>query len=313
MRVGPPASSSTMRSSGSRALNPSLNAFVAVDEDRARATADDVDAAVAAGRDVGPLAGIPIGVKDLEDAAGFVTTHGSAAFADDRPAGGRLAAGGPSGGRRVHRGGEDQHPRARLEGGHRQPGLRTDPQSLEPRPQPGWLVRGERGGHRFGDGSAGHRIGRRRLHPHPVIVLRPFGDEAVSRAGAQRWGLGAGLAQPVDQRGRWPAGWPMWLPPSRSPSDRIPTDIRSLPRPEASWIAALEDPKPPRRVAWSPTLGYAEVDARGAGDLRAGRRGAGLTRHRGRRGRHGVRRPTPWDEWLTLSGVYNLRTMDGCG
>ena len=39
-----------------------------------------------------------------------------------------------------------------------------------------------------------------------------------------------------------------------------PTDLRSLPRPEASWMAALDDPRPPRKVAWSPTLGYAEVD-----------------------------------------------------
>src|ERR1700676_1308925 len=44
------------------------------------------DAQVAAGVDPGPLAGIPIGVKDLEDAAGYVTTHGSPAFADRPPA-----------------------------------------------------------------------------------------------------------------------------------------------------------------------------------------------------------------------------------
>src|SRR5664280_2567108 len=62
--------------------NPRVNAFVAVDEERARAEAAAVDATVAAGKDPGPLAGIPIGVKDLEDAAGYITTHGSLAFAD---------------------------------------------------------------------------------------------------------------------------------------------------------------------------------------------------------------------------------------
>jgi aspartyl-tRNA(Asn)/glutamyl-tRNA(Gln) amidotransferase subunit A len=39
-----------------------------------------------------------------------------------------------------------------------------------------------------------------------------------------------------------------------------PTDLRSLPRPEASWPAALHDAQMPTRVAWSPTLGYAPVD-----------------------------------------------------
>src|SRR6187397_1614688 len=59
-----------------------VNAFVAVDEERALADAAAIDARLAAGEDVGPLAGIPIGVKDLEDAVGFRTTQGSAVHAD---------------------------------------------------------------------------------------------------------------------------------------------------------------------------------------------------------------------------------------
>ncbi|HEY5109090.1 MAG TPA: amidase family protein, partial [Acidimicrobiales bacterium] len=43
------------------ARNPTINAFVAVDERRARAAAEAVDAKVAAGEDPGPLAGIPLG------------------------------------------------------------------------------------------------------------------------------------------------------------------------------------------------------------------------------------------------------------
>jgi aspartyl-tRNA(Asn)/glutamyl-tRNA(Gln) amidotransferase subunit A len=39
-----------------------------------------------------------------------------------------------------------------------------------------------------------------------------------------------------------------------------PTDLRALPRPEASWLAALDDPHVPVRVAYAPTLGYATVD-----------------------------------------------------
>jgi aspartyl-tRNA(Asn)/glutamyl-tRNA(Gln) amidotransferase subunit A len=40
-----------------------------------------------------------------------------------------------------------------------------------------------------------------------------------------------------------------------------PTDLRALPRPEANWTAALDDPHVPVRVAYAPTLGYATVDA----------------------------------------------------
>lgn len=54
--------------------------------DRARAEADAVDALVAAGRDPGPLAGVPYGVKDLFDLAGLPTTAGSSLYADAAPA-----------------------------------------------------------------------------------------------------------------------------------------------------------------------------------------------------------------------------------
>lgn len=68
------------------ASNPTVNAFVAVDGESALGDAALIDRRIAAGDPVGPLAGIPIGVKDLEDAAGFVTTIGSALRVDDPPA-----------------------------------------------------------------------------------------------------------------------------------------------------------------------------------------------------------------------------------
>ncbi len=64
------------------ALDPATNAFCAVDADRARAAARALDARIAAGDSVGALAGVPIGVKDLEDAAGFRTTCGDPARAN---------------------------------------------------------------------------------------------------------------------------------------------------------------------------------------------------------------------------------------
>jgi Asp-tRNA(Asn)/Glu-tRNA(Gln) amidotransferase A subunit family amidase len=60
--------------------NPKLNAFVALRADDALADARALDARIARREDVGPLAGLPLGVKDLEDAAGLVTTFGCKPF-----------------------------------------------------------------------------------------------------------------------------------------------------------------------------------------------------------------------------------------
>jgi len=54
-----------------------LNSFTDVTADRARAKARAVDADVAAGKDVGPLAGVPFAVKNLFDVAGLPTRAGS--------------------------------------------------------------------------------------------------------------------------------------------------------------------------------------------------------------------------------------------
>src|SRR3954471_8452504 len=65
--------------------NDDLNAFVHLDADAARATAQAVDETVARGADPGPLAGVPFGVKDLEDCAGMPTSHGSLLYLDHGP------------------------------------------------------------------------------------------------------------------------------------------------------------------------------------------------------------------------------------
>src|SRR5206468_7076304 len=62
---------------GLEAANPALNAFVVVDEGLARKAAEAVDAAIARGEDPGPMAGVPFGVKDLEDCEGMPTSQGS--------------------------------------------------------------------------------------------------------------------------------------------------------------------------------------------------------------------------------------------
>jgi Asp-tRNA(Asn)/Glu-tRNA(Gln) amidotransferase A subunit family amidase len=54
-------------------LDPTLNCFTDTVFARARAAAAAVDAAIAAGDDPGPLAGVPIAVKNLYDVAGLTT------------------------------------------------------------------------------------------------------------------------------------------------------------------------------------------------------------------------------------------------
>ncbi len=68
-----------------RRRDPSLHAFLSVDEEGALATARATDAAVAAGQPVGPLAGVPISVKDVLCTIGLPTTAGSRALEGWKP------------------------------------------------------------------------------------------------------------------------------------------------------------------------------------------------------------------------------------
>ena len=72
------------------AIAPSLECFVTVTAERARAEADAMDALSRAGASLGPLHGIPYALKDLFDAAGVRTTWGAEPWAD-RIAGGDSA------------------------------------------------------------------------------------------------------------------------------------------------------------------------------------------------------------------------------
>lgn len=68
------------------AHDPVLNAFTDVTAQRARAKAAAVDAAIAAGQNVGPLAGVPFAVKNLFDIVGLPTRAGSRINRDRPPA-----------------------------------------------------------------------------------------------------------------------------------------------------------------------------------------------------------------------------------
>jgi aspartyl-tRNA(Asn)/glutamyl-tRNA(Gln) amidotransferase subunit A len=57
--------------------NPKLNAYLALSPERAYLQADRVDAAIAKGEALSPLAGVPIAIKDVLSTAGIPTTCGS--------------------------------------------------------------------------------------------------------------------------------------------------------------------------------------------------------------------------------------------
>ncbi len=289
--------------------NPTINAFVAVDGDRARAAAEAVDATVASGGDPGPLAGIPIGVKDLEDAAGYVTTHGSAAYADRPPAT------------------VDSELVARLVAAGCVVVGKTNTPELGWKPDTENLLFGATRNPWNLDHTAGGSSGGSAAAIAAGMVPLATGSDG---GGSLRIPSSCcGLSGVKPSLGRVPTGGlhaPDWQhlstkgPMARRMADVVAaldvvvgpdaTDLRSLPRPEASWPAALEGARPPARVAWSPTLGYADIDdevlalCRRAVDVLADL------------GTEVVEVDTvfdadPVDPWLTLSGVYNLRTHAG--
>ena len=66
-------------------LDGLLNAFITVTADAALDEARQADRDLAAGRDRGPLHGIPVAIKDLVDTRGVLTTYGSRYYSDHVP------------------------------------------------------------------------------------------------------------------------------------------------------------------------------------------------------------------------------------
>lgn len=288
------------------AANPVINAFVAVDGERAMDAATVVDDMVAAGRDPGPLAGIPIGVKDLEDAAGYVTTLGSAAFAG----GPKASANSTLVSRLVAAG-------CVVVGKTNTPELawKADTEnSVFGRTLNPWNLAHSVGGSSGGSAAA------------IAAGMVPLATGSDGGGSIRIPSACCGLSGMKPSLGRVPSGGsraPDWQnlstkgPMARRLADVVaaldvavgpdPTDLRSLPRPEASWSAALKDPKPPARVAWSPTLGYGEVDAE---VLAICRHAVEVLASLGTEvvDVETVFEEDPLNEWLTLTGVYNLRT-----
>ncbi|WP_222920229.1 amidase [Natrinema sp. SYSU A 869] len=62
--------------------NDRTNAFITVTDDLAREMAEEAERAIADGEPLGPLHGVPVAIKDLDDVEGVRTTSGSLLFED---------------------------------------------------------------------------------------------------------------------------------------------------------------------------------------------------------------------------------------
>jgi aspartyl-tRNA(Asn)/glutamyl-tRNA(Gln) amidotransferase subunit A len=241
-------------------LNGRLNAFVHVDADRALGEAREQEKAILRGKDPGPLAGVPFGVKDLEDVGGMPTSHGSSAFVgriagEDSVQVGRLRAAGAI----VL--GKTNTPEFGYTGftKNRPFGITRNPWNLDRTPG------GSSGGSAAAvaarivpmatasDGGGSIRI--------PACYVGAFGMKpsfgrvpaADSALGMLRWAdtvhYGP-LTRCVLDAARM-------LDVTAGPH---PADPDSLPAPGISYEACLAEPLPKLRIAFSPDLGYARVD-----------------------------------------------------
>ena len=241
------------------ALNGVLNAFVAVDADAARSEAAAIDARIDAGDDVGPLAGVPIGVKDLVDATGFHTSKGAMYTRGDAPAVSdctevaRLRAAG------CVVLGKTNTPEHGCMGDTYNPRFGA---TLNP-----WNIERSPGGSSGGTGSA------------IAAGMVPVGTGSDGGGSIRIPSAMCGLSGLKTSHGRVPSG----PPPSGlidlscvGPMARLirdvalcldavvgphPADLRSLPAPGISWRAALDSPRVPARVLWAPSIDGGPVDS----------------------------------------------------
>ena len=241
------------------ALNPTLNAFVALDADAARSAASSIDARLDSGEDVGPLAGVPIGVKDLVDAAGFHTskgamyTRGNAPATSDCTEVARLRAAG------CVVVGKTNTPEHGCMGDTYNP--RFGP-TLNP-----WNPERSPGGSSGGTAAA------------IAAGMVPVGTGSDGGGSIRIPSAICGLSGIKTSHGRVPSG----PPPSGlidlscvGPMARVirdvalcldsvvgphRADLRSLPKPDVSWRAALDSPRPPARALWAPSIDGGPVDS----------------------------------------------------
>ncbi|MBW1816288.1 MAG: amidase [Deltaproteobacteria bacterium] len=239
------------------AVNPKINAIVALRAEEALAEAKALAERMAAGEDAGPLAGIPFAVKDLEDTAGMVTSFGSVPFKDnlvknDSVQVGRLKRAGAIvvGKTNSPEFGFTGFPKNRLYG------VTRNPWNLDRTP-----------GGSSGGAAAAVAAG--------MVPLATGSDAGGSiRIPASYSGcfgfkptygrIHLGPFDPLTTTRTWTLG-----PLTRTVSDAAlymdvacgyhPADPDSLPRPEVSYLGTLDRMLPPLKIGFSTDLGYARV------------------------------------------------------
>ena len=242
--------------------NEALNAFVHLDPDLARREAERVDRLVADGEDPGPLAGVPFGVKDLEDCAGMPTSHGSLLYKGRPPVEedsvhvARLRAAGavPVGKTAAPEFGAVAYTSTPAWGTTRNP--------WNPERTPGGSSGGSAAAVSAGlvpfctasDGGGSTRIPASFTG---LFGMKPsYGRIPHPRAGESQTGCFGALTTTVTDSARH-------LDVVSGPDDR---DRGSLPAPLVSYEAAIESlDVAGLRACWSPDLGYAMVDTDVAG------------------------------------------------
>lgn len=239
--------------------NGELNAFVALDADGALAQADELDRRRAAGEPLGPLAGIPVGIKDLEDAEGFRTTRGAMHLADapvakaDATEVARLRAAG------CVVVGKTNTPEAGWIGDTYNPlfGPTVNPwdRTRSPGGSSGGSAAAVAGGlvplATGSDGGGSIRI------PSAACGMSGF-KPSLGRIPAGPAPLGAGDLSTVGPMARTMRDVAAALDVVVGPNAN---DLRSLPHPGESFRRACDSPTPPARLLWCPNLDGSEVDA----------------------------------------------------
>jgi Asp-tRNA(Asn)/Glu-tRNA(Gln) amidotransferase A subunit family amidase len=240
-------------------VNTRLNAFVSMrPADQLIAEARSIEARVLRREDVGPLAGLPLGVKDLEDAVGLPNTHGSLLFKDHHPERDAIQV------ERLKRAGAIVIGKTNTpEFGYtafttnRLFGTTHNPWNLER--TPGGSSGGSAAAVAAGlvplatasDGGGSVRIpasysGLVGLKPSQGRI--PWGPEEMLRCSATI--VSGPLTRSVSDAA-------LWLDVTVGPH---PADPFSLPHPGYAYAEVIKRPPPSLRIAYTPTLGYARPE-----------------------------------------------------
>ena len=238
-------------------VNPRLNAFVALRAEAAREEARALEGRIARGEDPGPLAGVPFGVKDLEDLAGLPTTHGSVPF-------------------RHHAAGRDSTQVARLrQAGAIAVGKTNTPEfgyTAFTKNRVFGVTRNPWNLSRTPGGSSG---GSAAAVAGGLVPLATASDGGGSVRIPAAYVGAFGLKPTFGRVPRGPFEFLDWIdtvvygPLTRCVRDaalfldavagQSPDDPDSLPKPARAYVDGIDDLPTGLRIAYSPTIGYARV------------------------------------------------------